>query len=324
MNHQETNINKAGIILLLAVVVIASSSLTTAVSVQTQPGFNSVKTSASCPAGRPEEEIKYYDPESLLNVIGVGAVMKWQSAIRLTQEELSPYTGWTLTKVNAGYSADNGQDQCDATVIIYGEGDETHPGAVLQNDTTYHFDSSGVTTIPLVTPLVLGSYNELWISIEWYQTDVSVYLALMDAGPAVDGKGDWGFDGNWSELQIYDLDYNWAIGAIVEGEGNAQLTIGNVVGPKGISADIKNVGVSPAHNLVWSITATGGLLKHVNKTASGTSTELAVNVTQTGSTGMFLGLGKIYIAITASADNAEKVTVTKTAFLLGPFVFKIQ
>jgi len=39
----------------------------------------------------------------------------------------------------------------------------------------------------------------------------------MDTGPAVDGKGDWGFDGTWSELQIYGLDYNWAIGAIVEG-----------------------------------------------------------------------------------------------------------
>jgi len=156
------------------------------------------------------------------------------------------------------------------------------------------------------------------------QTEINAYLALMDEGPAVDGKGDWGFDGNWSELQIYGFDSNWAIGAIVEGEGNAALSILNVQGPIGVDADIQNIGVVPAKNIDWTIQVTGGLLKKVDKTATGTITELASNGSETITLGMFFGIGKIQITITAAADNAETVTATKSAFLLGPILLGIK
>ncbi|MCX5798006.1 MAG: hypothetical protein NTU90_00295, partial [Proteobacteria bacterium] len=168
------------------------------------------------------------------------------------------------------------------------------------------------------------SYDELWVSIEWVQTEETAFIAVMDEGPAVDGKGDWGFDGAWSELQIYGLDYNWAIGAIVEGQGNADISILNINGPIGIKAAIKNVGVVPADNLEWSILVTGGILGRVNKSATGSATELAVDATEAISIGMFFGLGKIQIEIKAYADNAVEVTATKSALLLGPIVFGIK
>jgi hypothetical protein len=326
-NIQKRNYQAAAIFAFIMLVVGSLSTITIADETpRTIFSKTTTPTPFSC-LNRGEEEIKYYDPDSLVNVIGVEGIeppFKWQSAIRLTQNELAAYDGWTLTKVNAGYTADNGQPECDATVIIYGKGNDTHPGAIIQNDTTYHFTASGVTTIPLLTQLTLDGIEELWISVEWVQTEVNAFLALMDEGPAVDGKGDWGFDGAWSELQIYGLDYNWAIGAIVEGEGNAVLTIGTIQGPIGIESEVTNSGEVPAKTIDWTIHVTGGILKKVDKTASDSITELAVGTSETINLGMFLGLGKIQITITAVAENAEEVTVTKTAIILGPIIIGIK
>ncbi|HER45548.1 MAG TPA: hypothetical protein ENO12_01885 [Thermoplasmatales archaeon] len=328
MKKKSIRTYQAAVVIALSILMIGSTSgLTAATTPQTTAFSSAISSTSFSQPVREEVELCYYDPEGLVNVIGVEDVevpFKWQSAIRLTTEELGPYADWTLTKVNAGYSADNGQFECYATVIIYDKGDATHPGPIIVNDTTYHFDSSGVHTIPLLTPVPLEGYEELWVSVEWEQTEQNVYLALMDEGPAVDGKGDWGFDGNWSELQIYGLDYNWAIGAIVEGEGNAALSILNIQGPVGVNAEVKNIGSVPAMNMDWSIVVTGGILKKVNKTATGTVANIAVDATEAISLGMFFGLGKIQITITAQAENAVAVSVTKSAVILGPIVIGIK
>lgn len=328
MKNTQKKRYQAAVVLVLSVLVVGSFSGISAAFSTPPTKFSMTTTTSPCsPLNRGEEELKYYNPDGLVNVIGIEDVevpFKWQSAIRLTADELGPYADWTLTKVNAGYSADNGQLECDVTVIIYDKGDATHPGPVIVNDTTYHFDASGVATIPLITSVPLETYEELWVSIEWEQTEQNVFLALMDEGPAVDGKGDWGFDGSWSELQIYGLDYNWAIGAIVEGEGNTELSILNVQGPVGINAEVKNIGAAPAENMDWSILVTGGILKKVDKTAEGTVAELAVDATEAINLGMFFGLGKIQITISAQADNAVAVSLTKSAFVLGPLVVGIK
>lgn len=328
MKNTQKRKYQAAVILAFVLLVVGSlPGITTADRTPSTKFSITTTPTPFSPLNRGEEEIKYYNPDSLSNVIGVEDIeppFKWQSAIRLTQDELAAYDAWTLTKVNAGYSADNGQLECDATIIIYGKGNDTHPGAIIQNDTTYHFTASGVTTIPLLTPLTLDGIEELWISVEWVQTEINAFLALMDEGPAVDGKGDWGFDGAWSELQIYGLDYNWAIGAIVEGEGNAVLTIGTIQGPIGIESEIINSGQVPAKTIDWTIHVTGGIFKKVDKTANDIITELAVDASETINLGMFFGLGKIQITITAVAENAEEVTVTKTATILGPIIIGIK
>jgi hypothetical protein len=125
-------------------------------------------------------------------------------------------------------------------------------------------------------------------------------------------------------LQIYSLDYNWAIGAIVEGQGNAELSIQNINGPLGIAAEIKNIGAVPAEALDWYILVTGGILQRVNKSAAGNVAEVAVDGIEAISLGTFLGLGNIQITIKAKASNAVEVVITKSALLIGPFVVGIK
>jgi hypothetical protein len=114
------------------------------------------------------------------------------------------------------------------------------------------------------------------------------------------------------------------MGAIVGWYWPPFFSIRNVRGPIGVKADIKNTGEIPANNVEWSMTITGGTFGLVNKYASGTRMELAPSATEAIWSGLFFGLGNIFIEITADADNAQEVTVSKEAFLLGPFVFGIK
>ena len=79
-----------------------------------------------------------------------------------------------------------------------------------------------------------------------------------------------------------------------------------------------------ANNIEWSITITGGILDLVNKHASGTKTELTEGETEPISSGLILGFGKIFIEITADADNTFEVSTSRTGFIIGPFIFGIR
>ena len=82
------------------------------------------------------------------------------------------------------------------------------------------------------------------------------------------------------------------------------IEIVSIAGGLGVSADIKNTGTGDATNVNWSITVTGGILKLINKTASGTIASLAVGATETVKTGIIFGLGTISITVTADTDTA--------------------
>jgi len=284
---------------------------------------------------RDETELKYFNEDNLTQVIGIqggAAPYIWKTAIKLTQAEMAAYTDWTMTKVDVAMSADNGVPSIGVRIYIYDKGTATRPGTKIVNDTTYTLDVTGVTTIPLVTPVNLSGHEELWVAVEWTQMEEGpgAYYAWLDtltAGGAVDGKGDWYYLNNaWGEIQTGGADYdgNWGIGAIIEGAGMAQLAIGNIKGPIGIKADVQNAGTVDANNVQWTITVTGGLLKRVNTTATGTSPSLVASTSLPISVGMFFGFGKISIVITAKAQNAIEVSASKSAFLLGPMVIGIK
>jgi hypothetical protein len=282
-------------------------------------------------SSRDQTELRYYDPYTLVwsvRIQGNGLYI-WKTAIRLTQAELEPYMDfWTLTKVNVAFTKDEGWTSMDIRIYIYDTGTSTQPGPLIANDTTYTLNTTGITTIPLVTPVSLSGHDELWIAVEWTQepwyNQTPGGYALMDAGPAVHGKGDWIYLNNvWSETQNV-LDGNWGIGAIINGTGMTQLIIGDIKGPLGIQADVQNIGLVNATNVSWSITATGGILGRVNASAIGTTASIVPDASTPISIGIFVGFGKISILMTAKAKNALEVTVTKSAFLLGPFVLGIR
>lgn len=279
-----------------------------------------------------ETELKYYNEQNLTTAVGIpaGVPVTWQSAIRLTQMELKPYMNWTITKVNVAFYGESACESIDVRIYLYENGTSTHPGMTIVNDTTFTLDTTGVTTIPLHIAVPLSDHEEVWVAVEWYQqSQPGNYYAWMDtlSGPAVDGKGDWWFSGSqWYEMQGNgpDFDGNWGIGAIVEGDGFAELSIGNIHGPLGIKADVSNIGDIDARNIQWSIQAMGGLLKRVNVSATGTSISLVAGSSINIIVGIFFGFGRINIMITAEAENALDASVTKTAFVLGPFVLAVK
>jgi len=317
---------KAGVLLIAAIFI--ASSLTVMADTAAEKTFVSAESSAvlgNLP--RDQEEISYYDPNTLQNVIGLTQPAVWESAIRLTQDELAPYAGWDLTKVNVALSCDNGQTEVWAKLIIYGEGMATYPGSIIYEKPDLYFDATGFHIIELNESIALDDHDEIWISMEWDQTEVA-FIPYADAGPAVDGKGDWvAIGGSWSELQTHGdppLDFNWGMGGIVEGEGKAELQIINIKGPIGVNAEVKNIGEADANNLEYTMTVTGGILGLINKSVPGSKTTLASGATEAIGSGLILGLGKIAIEITANADNAAEVTVTKEAFVLGILVIGIK
>jgi hypothetical protein len=322
-------LSKAGVLLLAAVFILSS----TAVMADTHKNTPLAAEDAEVVLGnmgtlpRDEEEIKYYNPDTLTHVIGLSGGTPpyyWYSAVRFTQEELLPYAGWDLVRVLVTLSCDNGQTEVYANMTIWEGGTATAPGSIIYEDNGLYFDATGFYEIELTTPIALDDIDEqLWIGFEWEQTEEGAFIPFTDDGPAVAGKGDLvsqNGGASFGTLSGYGLDYNWGMGAIVSGTGKAELAIQNVAGPIGVSADVKNIGEGPATDVEYTMTVQGGILGRIDKSASGTAAELAPNGVATVSSGIIFGLGKITIEVTANAANAVEVTETFSGTVIGPLV----
>jgi hypothetical protein len=326
---EESNANKISHKkrLALAIVVLFVGTSITALGEPSDATFT--KTNATIglhDCSRDQIELHYYDPNTLCGVIGgpSGSPQVWKTAIRLTQTELYPYNTWNLTKVVIGFSEDEYEGPVNVTIIIYDNGTPWHPGPLIVDDTHTVLTGDGLILIPLVTPVALAGHTELWVAVQWYQNAGLSHYAYIDAGPAVVGKGDWIYLNNaWCEIQS-SIDSNWAIGAIVEGQNLATLSIANIKGRLGITAEVQNTGDVTAYNITWSIAVEGGILGKVSKITTGTQTALFAHQTLAIRQPMVIGFGLIRIMITAQASNAVAVAVTKTAFLVGPLVVRIR
>ncbi len=324
MEIGKNNLGKAGVLLIAAFMVLSTSAAIADTSENTTLSVIENTFIGSFPQGeRGEEEISYYtgDLTSAVGIQGGTAPYYWKSAIRLTQDELAAYAGWDIISVVVAHSAEEEPEHW-GEIEIYGEGTSTSPGSLVTNE-SYYFDATGWFRVDLTTPVPIDDHDEIWVACSWESWEPD-HCAYVDAGPAVDGKGDWVYlNSAWQELQP-SIDKNWGMGAIVEGTAKAELAIQNVKGPIGVNAEIKDIGEADANNLDWSITVTGGILGLVNKTADGTKTVLASGAIEAIGSGLILGLGPITIEITANADNAAEVTATKTAFVLGILVIGIK
>jgi len=317
-------VNKA-VVLLLSAILISSISAVVADTPETLSAVKASKMVGSNSLG--EVELGYYNLDTLQNVIGLTSPGTWASAIRLTQDELSSYAGWDMTKIVVALTVDNGQTEVYADLIIYGEGTPTAPGSIIYEVDDLFFDTSQFYEIEINGSIPLDDHNEIWIAMWWEQTEEAAFIAYADEGPAVDGKGDWcNLGSGWDELQEFGtppLDYNWGMGAVIEGT-NAELTIGNIKGPIGVNAGISNVGEIAAENVEYTMTITGGILGNVNTTVSDSIATLAVGAEEAISSGLLIGFGGIDIVITAKADNAVETTVSRSGFLLGFLVIGIS
>jgi hypothetical protein len=218
-------------------------------------------------------ELKYYDPNTLMQDIGIQGGTPpyvWQSAIRLTQNELSRYKTWNITQVVIGFGQDDAEGSMNVTIIIYDKGTSTHPGNIIVNDTWAILTGIALITVPLTTSVSLVGHNEIWVAVQWTQNIDKTHYALIDTGPAVDGKGDWVYLYNtWSELQaVSSIDANWAIGAVVEGINqppNPPMITGALKGKVGALHNYHFTATDPEGDNVyyfidWGDTSTSGWL----------------------------------------------------------------
>ena len=140
--------------------------------------------------------------------------------------------------------------------------------------------------------------NSKFIAVIWI---VALMLTLLIIGPI---SGERTF--NETELEISNVD--GSLGAVV--------------------VEVKNAGDISADGLAILTYVTGGLfdnieLYHQCAGCDTCGTTLEPGMTKTESTreaGLLFGFGTIEILVTASASNADEVSVTLNGFIFGPFV----
>lgn len=86
---------------------------------------------------------------------------------------------------------------------------------------------------------------------------------------------------------------------ISDHDGYASISIEKIKGGLGVSVRLKNSGDMDATDVDWSITVTRGRRSRILKEVTSSISSLAVGEEITVRSGVFLGLGKINITVTA-------------------------
>ncbi len=156
--------------------------------------------------------------------------------------------------------------------------------------------SSGVPDVYVIKTDVNG--NEEWSErIDKNQSEDRGYYGIQNA------DGDYivtGYTGSYLD-EASDV---WLL-KLVEGSGEATIEI-NITGGQGVTAVISNTGTADAEQISWTLEVHGGILGRINKTFTGTIDHLASGASETVSTGMFFGLGKIQVTATAGDVSLTK------------------
>jgi len=174
-------------------------------SLSPNPSLSKVK---AIPLGSRYDDSLYFGTLVGYNSIGLTSAGTWEGAIRMTPAELGAYAGWYIIAAKF-YHYD--ATPLNNVIKIYDNGSSTQPGGVLTSEAYTSNVPEWVYVVFTDSVLISGS-GDLWASVEIYQSGGGVFPFGVDAGPAVDGKGDWVMlSGSWSELQTYGLDYNWQL-----------------------------------------------------------------------------------------------------------------
>jgi len=173
------------------------------------------------PLGSRYDDSLYFGTLVGYNSIGLTSAGTWEGAIRMTPTELGAYAGWNIVAVKF-YHYDT--SPLNNVIKIYDNGSAVQPGAMITSE-PYTSNVAEWVYVVLSSPVTISGSGDLWASVEIYQAGSGVYPFGVDAGPAVDGKGDWVMlSGAWSEIQTYGLDYNWQLCVFVnQGGGDPDI-----------------------------------------------------------------------------------------------------
>jgi len=188
----------------------------------------------------------HFDDGIYNTAIGLTAGGTYEAAIRITPDELEDLDGYTLTSVKFYHHVTSGTNEIHSgNIKIYEAGTASEPGTLITSE-PYTVSGEGWFDVNLSESVTLDVSEDIWVSVE-VTHEPGEHPIGCDDGLAIDGKGDWiAIGGDWSELQDYDLDYNWLIHAFVEYPGEPYLKLGT----HEVEAIVDNIGVFPESNLI--------------------------------------------------------------------------
>jgi len=172
----------------------------------------------------------------------------FEGAIRMTPDELEPFDGCRVTSMKYchGILSGAGEPATDGYMKIYGPGTASSPGDLLVSEPFHTPAGNAWFQFYFSNWVYVDASQDMWFSVEVDDQPVGAFPLGVDAGPAVDEKGDWaGIDGTWNELQIYGLDYNWNHMVGFEGPIPPCFPAGTYY----IDGKVKNFGVATESNI---------------------------------------------------------------------------
>ncbi len=184
--------------------------------------------------------ILHYDGPNF-DAIGLTSGGTFMVAARFTSDELGIYYDtYEITGVEI-YINHTGSA---LTLKIWEGGSFGDPGSeVYSQDVFGSIVAESWNILDLTTNVPLLAGNEYWVGYETTHI-VGEYPAGCDAGPAVDGKGDWIYlaPGPWDQLHIIapSLNYNWNIRMVIDFGTAPWITVDPLFGtiPAGGSRDL--------------------------------------------------------------------------------------
>jgi len=143
-----------------------------------------------------------------------------------------------------------------------------------------------------------------------YETQVEDSEVESEYGTHDLGKALTGIFAVWEDNRNPDIDIYFGEVLAVK---VPELDIISIEGGLGVTTTIKNTGEANATNVILTLTVKGGLLGLIDKTVWDTIPSLAVGEESDPlKTGIFFGLGKIVVEVTATCDEGSSDSETKT------------
>lgn len=262
--------------------------------------------------GEPEKSrdeffLGFYDEYTIdydaLGLTGGTPPYTWRFAIKLTPDELQ---GFIDHQVIAARFYHHEEINHDGTLFFYDQGASPNiPGSTLASKAYSTGAASGWVRVDLTTPFQLNPTRDLWVAFRIISGEQD-FPASVDAGPAVDGKGDWAnLGGPWEEVQDYGFDYNFCIDAIVEGD--------EPIEPLEVEIDVPSEGIV-GEEIQFESTVTGGVEPYTYAwdfgDESGTSDE-------EDPTYIYDEVGEYLVELTVTDDVGTEKTVNDTISIIA-------
>jgi hypothetical protein len=88
-----------------------------------------------------------------------------------------------------------------------------------------------------------------------------------------------------------------------------------------VTGIIQNLGETPAYNVSYLVDISGGLLDGIHVTFDGTKDQIPSEIAFSVATRAVYGFGLVTVTFTASASNADEVSLAAKGFQLGSFTW---